>query len=162
MLKIFFYYFFLIIILICLTVTVFPYLSIKEKSPDILLIFIIFLAQRKGVMKGQVAGFCLGLLMDLLSGGFFGTRSASYLIIGNVAGYIYRRFIVTELSVKVLIMFLMASFYSLLIYLFRIIFYKISFLTYISNIWVFILYTTLISPLFFVIFEFLDRNLIES
>lgn len=162
MLKGFFYYFVMTIVIVLLTIDIFPNINIHGMSPDIVLIFVIFLAQQKGSMKGQIAGFILGLLMDLMSGSFFGTRTASYLIVGYIIGYFYLHFIVNELMMKFLVVFLATTLFAICLTFFQWIFYKINFFDILTKQWIFILYTVLISPFFLLIFSFFDKKFIES
>ncbi len=68
-----------------------PYLTIVHVVPDILLIWIVYLAIRRGQMVGTAAGFVIGLLLDLSSGegSMIGLAALAKSIGGFVAGYFY-------------------------------------------------------------------------
>jgi len=67
------------------------FLVIEEILPDIILLWIVYLAIREGQIAATTAGFCLGLVMDLLSGqdGMLGVVALAKTIAGFVAGYFY-------------------------------------------------------------------------
>ncbi|MEO6695183.1 MAG: rod shape-determining protein MreD [Ignavibacteria bacterium] len=78
------------IILIILQVTFIGYiLSIPNYNitPDIVILFVIFLGYTRGHITGAVSGFLSGLILDILSGSFIGLLALSYCIAGFVAGY---------------------------------------------------------------------------
>lgn len=56
-------------------------------APDIVLIAIIFLAIKEGKISGSIAGFIIGLTIDLLSGSFLGLAALSYCVAGFVSGF---------------------------------------------------------------------------
>ena len=67
------------------------YLTIIHVVPDILLIWIVYLAIRRGQLAGTVAGFAIGLLLDLSSGeaSMLGLAALTKSIGGFVAGYFF-------------------------------------------------------------------------
>lgn len=54
--------------------------------PNFILMFIIYTALNKGIMKGQTIGFIYGLTWDILSTDIFGIRALSFTIAGYLAG----------------------------------------------------------------------------
>jgi rod shape-determining protein MreD len=64
-------------------------LSIDEITPDILMIWIVYLALRTGQISGTLWGFAIGLVFDLVTGNFIGLSEMTKTISGFVAGYFY-------------------------------------------------------------------------
>jgi rod shape-determining protein MreD len=87
----FFLYSFGSIVVIILHTTLIKFLAIGDIVPDILVIWIVYIAIREGQAAGTVAGFALGLALDLLSGhdGMLGLASLAKAIAGFTAGYFY-------------------------------------------------------------------------
>lgn len=54
--------------------------------PNFILMFVVYTALNKGVMKGQIAGFVYGLTWDILSTDIFGIKALSFTIAGYLAG----------------------------------------------------------------------------
>jgi rod shape-determining protein MreD len=79
------------LLFILLQTTVVRFLSIERIVPDILLIWVVFIAVRQGQTAGTLAGFLIGLVVDFLSGadGMLGLASLSKTVAGFVAGYFY-------------------------------------------------------------------------
>lgn len=71
--------------------TVIPFLSIRDITPDILVIWIVYLAIREGQIAAMTAGFFLGLAADLLSGGdgMLGLSALAKTIAGFTAGFFH-------------------------------------------------------------------------
>ena len=68
-----------------------PYLTIVHIAPDILLLWIVYLAIRRGQMVGTAAGFLIGLILDLTSGGvsMLGLSALAKSVGGFTAGYFF-------------------------------------------------------------------------
>lgn len=67
------------------------YIAIENVTPDLLVIFIVYIAVREGQFAGVLFGFGLGLLFDLISSDIVGTNALSKLLAGFVAGYFYNQ-----------------------------------------------------------------------
>ena len=61
--------------------------SIIGAVPDLALIYVVWAAFRRGQLFAEVAGFVLGLLVDLLSSSTVGSHSLTYCVIGFLVGY---------------------------------------------------------------------------
>ncbi len=82
-------YFGIGILLLTIQGLVGPWLAIQKIRPDFLLLFIIFIGQKEGKMFGQLSGFSIGLLADLLGmGTFIGLSIFVKTISGFLAGYL--------------------------------------------------------------------------
>lgn len=84
-------YILLSILLVLLQTTLVRYLAIETVAPDLLLIWVVYLALREGQSAGTTAGFFIGLLFDLISGkdGVLGLAALCKTLAGFVAGYFY-------------------------------------------------------------------------
>ncbi len=66
-----------------------PWLAIQKIRPDFLLIFIIFIGQKEGKNFGQLSGFFIGLMVDLLGmGTFIGLSVFVKTLSGFLSGYL--------------------------------------------------------------------------
>jgi rod shape-determining protein MreD len=81
----------LTILFVLLQTTIAQYLAVAGLSPDIALIWIVYLALRRGQITGTVAGFFTGLVLDLLSGndGMLGLAALAKTAGGFTAGYFF-------------------------------------------------------------------------
>lgn len=75
--------------MLLLQTTFIPFLSIAGFLPDILLIWVVYVAVRQGQMEATITGFLVGLLQDAVSMQFFGLGALTKTIAGFVAGYFY-------------------------------------------------------------------------
>jgi rod shape-determining protein MreD len=75
--------------LLLLQTTFIPYLSIGGFLPDVFLIWVVYVAIRRGQMEATITGFVVGLLQDALSMQFFGLSALTKTIAGFVAGYFF-------------------------------------------------------------------------
>jgi rod shape-determining protein MreD len=71
--------------------TIVQFLAIQTIVPDLVLLWIIALAVRRGQIPGTIAGFALGLIQDLISGpdGMLGLAALAKTMAGFAAGYFY-------------------------------------------------------------------------
>jgi rod shape-determining protein MreD len=81
----------LTILFVLLQTTIAQYLAVAGLSPDIALIWIVYLALRRGQITGTIAGFFTGLVLDLLSGndGMLGLAALAKTAGGFMAGYFF-------------------------------------------------------------------------
>ncbi len=79
------------LLFILIQTTIIRFLPIASITPDILLIWIVYLGIRNGQITATVAGFFIGLVMDLLSGsaGMLGLSAMAGTVAGFIAGYFY-------------------------------------------------------------------------
>jgi rod shape-determining protein MreD len=75
--------------LLLLQTTFIPFLSIGGFLPDILLIWIVYVAVKRGQMEATVTGFLVGLLQDALTTQFFGLTALTKTVAGFAAGYFF-------------------------------------------------------------------------
>jgi rod shape-determining protein MreD len=79
------------VVVLLLQTTVVRFLAIGGVVPDLVLLWIVGIAIRRGQLGATVAGFGLGLAFDLLSGpdGMLGLSALANTAAGFIAGYFY-------------------------------------------------------------------------
>jgi rod shape-determining protein MreD len=79
------------ILVLVLQTTVVRFLAIQGIVPDIVLLWVITIAVRRGQIPATIAGFLLGLALDLISGpdGVLGLTALTKTVGGFLAGYFY-------------------------------------------------------------------------
>jgi rod shape-determining protein MreD len=77
------------LILVALQTTIVSFTSIANIIPDIMMIWIVYIAITKGQIPATMYGFAIGILLDLISGQFLGLSALSKTIAGFLAGYFY-------------------------------------------------------------------------
>ena len=82
-----FLYLFLFILSIILKITLAPLFAIKDITPDLILILVIYIAYQKGRIWGVISGCLAGLCFDLLGTGLLGLSSLTKSIAAFTAGY---------------------------------------------------------------------------
>jgi rod shape-determining protein MreD len=68
-----------------------PYIAIGSIIPDLVLIWVVYLAVTRGHIAGSTAGFMLGLMLDVLAGddGMLGLSAFTKTLAGFLAGYAF-------------------------------------------------------------------------
>ena len=86
-----FFYFLLSLLVIVVDSTLVKFMAIANVVPDILIIWVAYIAIREGQIAGVTAGFFLGLTIDLLGkpDGMVGLDALSKTFAGFAAGYFY-------------------------------------------------------------------------
>jgi rod shape-determining protein MreD len=79
------------VIVLILQTTIVRFLAIQDIVPDIVLLWVITIAIRRGQIPATIAGFLLGLVLDLISGpgGVLGLTALTKTVGGFLAGYFY-------------------------------------------------------------------------
>jgi len=75
--------------LVILQTTIVPFASIANIVPDLLIVWVVFIAIKLGQIPATVTGFIVGIAIDLVSGHFIGLSALSKTIAGFFAGYFY-------------------------------------------------------------------------
>jgi rod shape-determining protein MreD len=75
--------------LLLLQTTFIPFLSVGGFLPDVFLIWVVYVAIRRGQMEATITGFVVGLLQDAVSMQFFGLSALTKTIAGFVTGYFF-------------------------------------------------------------------------
>jgi rod shape-determining protein MreD len=79
----------LFIPLAVLQLTIIPFLSYHQISPDLILILLVYFTLMMGQLNGTILGFIFGFLFDIFSGGIIGSAMFSKTLSGFIAGYFY-------------------------------------------------------------------------
>lgn len=66
-----------------------PFISIAGFIPDVLLIWLVTNALRRGQIEATISGFIVGLLQDSITIKFFGLAALAKTVTGFVLGYFY-------------------------------------------------------------------------
>ena len=66
-----------------------PLIGVFEFTPDLLIIWLVFVGIRRGHIEATIAGFCIGLLQDSVTTQFFGLAALSKSLVGFLGGYFY-------------------------------------------------------------------------
>ncbi|MEK9139380.1 MAG: rod shape-determining protein MreD [Bacteroidota bacterium] len=85
------FYILLSLLFIVVDSTLIKFLSIANIVPDILIIWIVYIAIREGQVAGTTAGFLVGLVMSLMgtTGSMLGLAALTKTFAGFIAGYFY-------------------------------------------------------------------------
>ena len=75
--------------LLLVQTTFIPFVAIGGFVPDLLLVWVIYTALRRGQIEATIAGFLVGLLQDLVATQLFGLAALSKTVAGFLAGYFY-------------------------------------------------------------------------
>ena len=66
-----------------------PLIGVFEFTPDLLIIWLVYIGIRRGHIDATIAGFCVGLLQDSVTTQFFGLAALSKSLAGFLAGYFF-------------------------------------------------------------------------
>lgn len=66
-----------------------PLIGVFEFTPDLLVIWLVYIGIRRGHIDATIAGFCIGLLQDSVTTQFFGLAALSKSLAGFLAGYFF-------------------------------------------------------------------------
>lgn len=95
-----------------------PYLTIAGIAPDVLAVWVAYLAIKEGQLTGTAWGFLAGLSIDFVSGNFIGLSALTKTIGGFTAGYFFEesRLKVTLGSYRFLLVVFLSSFIQHFVY----------------------------------------------
>ena len=106
-----FKYLLLSLVFLVVQMTVAHLLSVEGITPDILIIWVAYLALKEGQTAGTIWGFCIGLAFDLATGGFIGLSALTKTVCGFSTGYFFNenKTSLTLSSYRFLVVVLVAS-----------------------------------------------------
>jgi rod shape-determining protein MreD len=84
-----FKYIFVTLLVIVVQTTMVQFLALQGITPDLIVIWIVYLTLCEGQLAGSIWGFGIGLFIDLVSSSFLGLSALTKTICGFVAGYFY-------------------------------------------------------------------------
>src|SRR5258706_12621890 len=82
-------YCFISMLLILAQTSLLRLVSLEGITPDILTIWIVYIALKEGQLSATLSGFCIGLIVDLITGNFIGLAALTKTLAGFFAGYFY-------------------------------------------------------------------------
>ena len=105
-------YIFISVLLIIAQTKLMRFISLEGITPDLLVIWVVYITVQRGQMSGTIWGFAIGLFYDLSVGNFIGLSAFSKTIAGFTAGYFYdeQRTSMTLGTYRFLIVILIVSF----------------------------------------------------
>jgi rod shape-determining protein MreD len=111
-------YVFISLLLIIVQSQAMKLLSLEGMTPDILAIWVVYIALRQGQMSGTIWGFVIGLLFDLVTGNFIGLSALTKTACGFIAGYFYNenKTMLLLSSYRFTLVILMVSFLQNIVY----------------------------------------------
>jgi len=80
---------FVVIGLLLLQTTFLPFIALGGYLPDIFMLYLVYIALKRGQIEATISGFIIGLLQDIITTQFFGLAALSKTIAGFVAGYFF-------------------------------------------------------------------------
>jgi rod shape-determining protein MreD len=77
------------ILLLLVQTVIIPFFALDGYMPDVLILWVVFVAVRRGQIEATVSGFAVGLLQDILTTRFFGLAALAKTVAGFCAGYFF-------------------------------------------------------------------------
>jgi rod shape-determining protein MreD len=104
-------YIFLSVVFLLVQMNVAHLLTVEGITPDILIIWVVYLSLKEGQTAGTIWGFCIGLAFDIATGGFIGLSALTKTICGFSTGFFYNenKTLITLSSYRFLVAVLVAS-----------------------------------------------------
>jgi rod shape-determining protein MreD len=135
--------------------------------PNFILMFVVYTALNKGIMKGQLTGFFYGLTWDVLSTDIFGVRTLSFTIAGYLAGSFNKKLNKNQPLTQIIVMAIGLIITHLILNVVYLILpesetvfvqsFELSYLMIFN-----IIVNIVLAPLIFKIFLFIDKIFIEN
>jgi rod shape-determining protein MreD len=82
--------------LLLLQTTFISFISLGGYLPDLFIIYLVYIALKRGQIEATISGFIIGLLQDIITTKFLGLASLSKTIAGFIAGYFYNENMVEQ------------------------------------------------------------------
>ena len=82
-------YVFISLFLIILQTSIMRLISIEGIVPDVLAVWIVYIALKRGQVSATLWGFFIGLVLDFATGNFIGLSALSKTLCGFTAGYFF-------------------------------------------------------------------------
>jgi rod shape-determining protein MreD len=157
---------YLVLIVVQFVVPKYVPFNIWMVYPNFILMFIVYTALNKGIMKGQIIGFIYGLTWDILSTDIFGIRALSFTIAGYLAGSFNKKLNKNQPLTQIIVMAIGLIVTQLILNITYIVMpasekifvqnFKLSYIV-IFNIFV----NLILTPLIFKMFLFIDRKTLK-
>jgi len=157
---------YLILIVVQFVIPKYMPFNIWMMYPNFILMFIVYTALNKGIMKGQVIGFIYGLTWDILSTDIFGIRTLSFTIAGYLAGSFNKKLNKNQPLTQIIVMAIGLIVTQLILNVTYIVMpasekifvqnFELSYIVVFN-----ILVNLILTPLIFKIFLFVDRKILK-
>jgi rod shape-determining protein MreD len=105
------------LLVILLQTTFAGLISIRGTSPDLLLLFVFFLAIKEGPFVGTITGFICGLLLDVYSPEYIGTGALAMTLTGFIIGLVNEKTIRVEGKLQIAFLFIAAFVHGIILHL---------------------------------------------
>ena len=157
---------YLILIVVQFVIPKYMPFNIWMMYPNFILMFIVYTALNKGIMKGQTIGFIYGLTWDILSTDIFGIRTLSFTIAGYLAGSFNKKLNKNQPLTQIIVMAIGLIVTQLILNVTYIVMpasekifvqnFELSYIVVFN-----ILVNLILTPLIFKIFLFVDRKILK-
>ena len=157
---------YLILIVVQFVIPKYMPFNIWMVYPNFILMFIVYTALNKGIMKGQTIGFIYGLTWDILSTDIFGIRALSFTIAGYLAGSFNKKLNKNQPLTQIIVMAIGLIVTQLILNVTYIVMpasekifvqnFELSYIVVFN-----ILVNLILTPLIFKIFLFVDRKILK-
>jgi rod shape-determining protein MreD len=126
---------------------------IKGVSPDFLLVAISLAAFILGPIPGQIIGFAIGLIIDIISGGLLGISAFTFSVIGYAVGLVGNKVYGNNILITITILFVVTLLKASILSMLAAIFLKPGYFGYFSQGKIFLeaVLNSLIAPILFII-----------
>jgi len=154
------YTLFLAFLIIFQSLNVYSHVSIKRVSPDFLLVGIACISFFLGPLPGEVIGFIIGIVVDIISGGLLGISAFLYTILGFGFGTIGEKVFESYLFISVLTLFMATLVKALILAMLAIVFLKPGYFGFFKNGRIFLeaVFNGTVAPLFFFLVSKIERK----
>ncbi len=112
-------YFIMALLLVPLQTTWLNEISLHAVKPDLALLLVYFTGFYAAEMNGLTAGLVVGAAVDLFSGGPFGLKIATLVMMGLLSGLLGRFFLNTTTTLTMGIVFVLSVLNGILVFLFH-------------------------------------------
>ena len=127
--------------------------AIRGVSPDFLLVAISLAAFILGPIPGQIIGFAVGLIIDIISGGLLGISAFTFSIIGYGVGVVGQKVYGKNILITITILFVVTLIKASILSMLAAIFLKPGYFGYFSQGRIFLeaVFNSLIAPILYII-----------
>ncbi|MCH1978251.1 rod shape-determining protein MreD [Lawsonibacter sp. OA9] len=153
----------LVLLTFLLQSTVFKALSIASITPNLLLILTVSFGFMCGKRIGMFTGFLSGLMIDMFYGNLFGFHALLYMWIGFLNGFLYKVYYDEDIKVPTMLVTASDAVYGIVIYGLQFMLRgRLNFFGYLKQIIIpEIVYTVVMTLLFYRLFLWINRQLLE-
>ncbi|MDI9509215.1 MAG: rod shape-determining protein MreD [Bacillota bacterium] len=154
-------YFLEIIICFILQSSLYPFISLADVMPNLLLIVVVSNSYMRGRMTGMLIGFFSGILIDIQFGQVIGLYAMFMLLIGYLVGFANKIYSHDDFTLPLLFISVANFVYQFLYYVFEFLLRgKLNFLYYLKAIIIpEIIYTLVVSVILYKLLHMINHSL---